>query len=175
MKLRLTIGIIGCVLLALLTPSILNAQTEDYGTSRKIRTCPSRLEPRRGRISVAQAKMYVICRHEKEDKYGPPRLHLIDILSLEIAPKSRPVTGRDIMYFPEMSIDVEKPAYDIRGSIITYGCMPISRDNFVTRGKTCQAYIQPKSSGACYLDTFGDWHCTLGGSGVFESRIPPAN
>ena len=115
---RLTLGIIGCTLLALLTPTLLNAQTQDYETKRKIRTYPSRVEPRRGPISLAQAKMYVTCEYEKEDECGSHNLKLIDILSLQIAPKSRPATMQNIVSFPYLSIDLEKPAYDIRGSII---------------------------------------------------------
>jgi hypothetical protein len=39
------ISTIGYMLLSLSTPSILNAQTRDYGTTRQPRTCPTRSQP----------------------------------------------------------------------------------------------------------------------------------
>jgi hypothetical protein len=72
MKLSFTLGLIGCTLLTFLTPSLLNAQPSgfDFGTNRRLRTCPSKTEPRSGRISVEQAKMYVACNYEEKGVFN---------------------------------------------------------------------------------------------------------
>ena len=80
---------------------------------------------------------------------------------------------QDIFRYPYMSIDLEKPAYDIRGSIIKYTCESATRNEGRNRGKNCRAYISPKSSGACYQNTFGDWHCVIGGPAKSETKMPP--
>jgi hypothetical protein len=126
MKSKLTLGIICCTMLTFLTPSILNAQTKNYGTNRQPRACASRLEPRTGPLSVDQAKKYVACDNEGLNKaviHSGYDMDFIDILSLQVAPKSRRVTIRDMQDF--LGIDAEKPAYDIRGSIVKYSCDPI--------------------------------------------------
>jgi hypothetical protein len=169
MKSRLTLSIIGGTLLTLLAPSILPAQANDYGTSRQLRTCPSKTEPRSGRISVEQAKIYAACYYEEQGVFNAS-VKFVDILSLQVAPKSRRVKGSE---FRRYQIDIEKPAYDIRGSMILYICQNTLGTSY-PRGQNCTVYREPKSSGMCYQTTFGDWYCLMGGSASTrpETKMP---
>jgi hypothetical protein len=171
MKSNLKLGIICCTVLTFLTPSTLNAQTSNYGTNRQPRTCASRLEPRTGPLSVAQAKKYVACDNEGPTfsvNHSGRNMKFIDILSLQVAPKSRPVTFRDIQDFT--GIDAQKPAYDIRGSVVKYTCNPIDSNI----GRNCMRERMPESDGMCYRKTFGDWHCYISGEriGGFQHDLP---
>lgn len=171
MKLRLTLGIIGCTLLTILASGILPVQANDYGTSRQRRTCPSRTEPRSGRISVEQAKMYVACYYEERAVFNAA-VDFVDILSLQIAPKPRRVRGVDLNLH---QIDIEKPVYEIRGSLIVYNCQNITEG--YPRGQNCRVSRAPKSTGKCYQTTFGDWYCVMGGSSLVrpETKMPAPN
>jgi hypothetical protein len=171
MKSRLTLSIIGGTLLTLLDPSILPAQANDYGTSRQLRTCPSRTEPRSGRISVEQAKIYAACYYEEQGVFNAS-VKFVDILSLQVAPKPR--RARDID-FRLHKIDIEKPVYDIRGSMIVYNCYNTLGSTSYSHGSNCSVYREPKSNGKCYQTTFGDWHCVMaGGSSVRPEHHMPA-
>jgi hypothetical protein len=171
MKSRLTRSIIGGTLLTLLAPSILPAQANDYGTSRQLRTCPSRTEPRSGRISIEQAKIYAACYYEEQGVFNAS-VKFVDILSLQVAPKSRRVKDSE---FRLHQIDIEKPIYDIRGSIVIYNCQNITQG--YPRGQNCRVSREPKSTGKCYQTTFGDWYCLLGGSSSArpETKMPAPN
>ena len=175
---RLTLGIIGCTLLALLTPTILNAQTADYGTTRRPRTCSSLAKPQQGKLTVEQAKMYFTCDSEREKtRYSPSdigSLHLIDDLSLKISPKSRPFNSTDLKHnyyhgAKSAGMDPDRPIYDIRGSYTSYTCFEIGRG--FKAGKNCDSW-RLSSAGICFLDTFGEWHCHMIGSGSRDQGIP---
>ncbi len=170
MKLRLTLGIIGYTLLTILA-SIQPAQANDYGTSRQRRTCPSRTEPRNGRISVEQAKMYVACYYEERAVFNAA-VDFVDILSLQIAPKSRRARDADLRLH---QIDIEKPIYEIKGSMIVHNCQNITEG--YPRGQNCRVSRIPKSMGKCYQTTFGDWYCVMGGSSLVrpETKMPAPN
>jgi hypothetical protein len=162
MKSKLTPTIIGCTLITILTSGILPAQSNDYGTSRQLRTCPSRTTPSSGRISVEQAKIYAACYYEEKPVFNAA-VDFVDILSLQVAPKSRRAKGAD---FRLHKIDIEKPIYDIRGSIVVYNCQNITAG--YPRGQNCRVSRVPNSTGKCYQTTFGDWYCTLGGASLVK-------
>lgn len=174
MKLRFTLGIFGCTLLTLLTPSILKAQAGDFGTNRQPRTCDSTSAPKSGRIDAAQAKIYAACEAEKPvNNYS---VRFIDILSLEVAPKPRRVNMRDLQEYP--NIDIEKPIYDLKGSVISYWCYRVSDSQFGYRaGRNCTIRRVPESTGRCFQNTFGNWNCGIGTySATSEQKMPaPAN
>ena len=169
MKSRLTLAIISGTLITILAPNILSAGANDYGTSRQRRTCPSRTEPSRGRISVEQAKIYAACYYEEKAVFNAS-VDFVDILSLEVAPKSRQARSAD---FRLHQIDIEKPLYDIRGNIVIYNCQNITPG--YPRGQNCRVSRIPKSTGKCYQTTFGDWYCVLGGTSLVrpETKMPP--
>lgn len=175
MKLKFTNWVMGCTLLTLLAPTILHAQTPEYGTTRRPRTCPSRVEPRTGAISVEQAKMYFMCGREKEtDFYGrlaTNYLMLVSDLTIQVAPKPRPFNfSTDGRY---LGIDTELPVYDIRGSFTTYFCSNRSSDI----GKNCLAHQNYIQQGICYRNTFGDWYCNMTGKRKMIGQYlpPPTN
>lgn len=166
MKLRLSLGLIGCTLMTILAPSIQPAQASlDFGTSRQLRTCPSRS----GRLTVEQVKKYVACYYEEKAPYEAS-VKFVDVLSVQIAPKPRRVRYNE---FRLHQIDIEKPIYEIRGSLIVYECRNITEG--YPRGQNCSVFREPRSTGKCYQTTFGDWYCMMGGSASLlrpERKMP---
>jgi hypothetical protein len=186
-----TNALIGCTLLTLLTPTSLlagiigsNLSDADYlnkfGTSRRQQTCPSRSEPRTGRLSVDQAIKYARCWFE-EDGYG---LNFVDFSNFQLSPPRR-ATGRDSI---GSSLDRNQPVYDIKAYAVSYHCTPISRvpdydPNFLgAPGKNCSLTGSDirdpiNSNGVCYKNLNERWTCRLG---ITDSRKniygpPPAN
>jgi hypothetical protein len=185
MKSKLTIGI-SITLLALLTPSILTAQSLPYGTARMPKTCPSRAEPKRGAPSVAQAKMYFTC--ESETEFGEVGtgatnsfIRLTDNLTMQVSPRSRPANGTDLKfnssYSGSLGLDTSQPVYDIRGSYDAYVCYDTTRNKpsypIHPVGANCNV-SRYTSAGICFRNTFGDWHCMMQGtSKKIGDKLPP--
>lgn len=169
------------MLLGILIPSTVIAETSTYGTTLKPRTCPSRTEPKTGALSLEQAKMYFICDNEWQN--GTPGqvsptsyITLIDNLNLKIAPRSRPFNQNDFTYAhyqggKVLAIDTEKPVYDIRGSYDSYTCFEINRS--FSAGKNCVITSFYDSSGICFRDTFDEWHCRMRGRSKMFHKMPP--
>jgi hypothetical protein len=175
------ISTIGYVLLALSTPSILNAQTRDYGTTRQPQTCPPRSQPTNGPIIAESAKKYLACLNEESPTVKPYR-HFFDVNSLQMAPKSRQATSAEINYFSYTgrNIDSDKPIYDFKANTTSYFCNPIANNPNPSypsnRGKSCLITRSPNSYGKCFQNTFGEWYCTItNGTGKREYGPPPAN
>lgn len=160
--------LVGCTAITLLIPNSLQARTVDYGTPRKPRVCPSRVEPKTGPINVNQAKMYFTCGSESESlgNIRQAQLVLIDDLTIEVAPRGRKFLKTDLNYIKEggkyIAIDTERPVYDIRGSFLLYSCRPIATTR--PAGRNCFGYRYPASQGICFQSTFGEWHCTMRGN-----------
>ena len=172
MKSRLTLSLIGCTLLTLLAPTITHAQNIDVGTNRQPRTCSSTSEPKTGPISAAQAMIYVACEAEgdRRVKMGGT-VYFIDILSLQVDPKPRQVTLRDVENYGE-TIDREKPTYTLMGSVVSYTCFGLG--NIYQRGQNCIGRRIPQSLGKCYKTPFKDWRCSMSTySQTSESKMPP--
>lgn len=167
----------------LLTPTSLKAQAKgDLGTNRQQQTCPSRLEPRTGVISAAQAKVYATCEAEADRPVkGSGRTDFIDIFSLQVNPKPRQAEYLDINYFGK---DIENSSvYDIRGTAVTYSCAVLdNRAGGGRPGKNClnthPADRKPNNSvGVCFKASSGDWRCRLsvGGGKGLQYGPPPGN
>lgn len=167
-------------MIALSTVTPLNAQNQSYGTDRRPQICKSRAEPKKGALSVEQAKKYFICDHERErDGTGFTNinsLNLIDDLKIQVAPRSRRFNRNDIVYSDEgggvyLPMDMDKPVYDIRGSYTSYSCMS---GRMFTPGENCDVESFTDSKGICFQTTFGDWHCSM--KGRFKEvgrKLPP--
>jgi hypothetical protein len=177
-----TIGAIGYMLLALSTPSILNAQTRDYGTTRQPQTCPPRTQPTNGSITTELAKKYLVCL--KEESVIKPYRHFFDVYSLQMAPKSRQATSAEINFFSYrgQNIDSDKPIHDFKANTTSYFCNPVQNNpnpsypSLDNRGKNCLISRSPNSYGKCFQNTFGEWYCTItNGTGKREYGPPPAN
>jgi hypothetical protein len=172
MKSRLIFGFIGCLLMTISTPSVLLAQQKDYGTNRQLRTCPSRTEPTRGRITVEQAKRYVACSFEEKPPFNGS-IKFVDVLSLEIAPKTRSAKPAD---FRLSNLDPTKPIYELRGSIVIYSCANVAGRSTPPPGQNCSISRDPKAEGKCYQTPFNEWHCVMRGAGLLkrpEHKMPP--
>lgn len=173
MKSRLTLSLIGCTLLTLLSPNITHAQYGDFGTNRQPRTCSSTSEPKTGRMSAAQAMTYVACQAEGDLQFKVMgALHFIDILSFQVDPKPRQVTFSDIQaYAYSDMIDEEKPIYILTGSVVSYTCFPIGSG---PRGQNCFVRRVPQSSGRCYKSRSRGWRCSMSTySRKEEHKMPP--
>jgi hypothetical protein len=161
MKSSLTFGIIGCAMLTAIISSIPNALAIDYGANRDRRTCPSRLAPTKGAISAAQAKVYVACSYEERPAGLAASIYFVDILSIQVAPKSRKAQGTEISIF---QIDIDRPVYDLKGSIVVYSCIKIKETGGIyPRGKNCLVNRVQDSRGICYQTTFAEWKCSMSG------------
>jgi hypothetical protein len=180
MRSRLTIGIIGWILLTLLTPTSLKAQPETrYGTSRQPQTCPSRSEPRTGRLSVPQALNYTRCWFEENSR----GVHFADISNFKFSPP-RQVTEQDsLQQWTINKIDRTQPMYDIKAHVVYYMCQPVSNNinpnYFGAPGKNCQLIGSVESnplnsSGICFKDLTEQWHCRLTVKGKPVYGPPPA-
>jgi tetratricopeptide (TPR) repeat protein len=177
MKSKLTISIIGSMLLTFLTPTSIKAQAKgDIGTNRQKQTCPSRLEPSTGVISAAQAIKYATCEAEADRpiKYAG-KTDFIDILSLQVNPKPRRAEYLDINYFGKAIAN--SPVYDIRGTAVAYSCR--SLDRFTPRGKNClNTHPDDRNSvGVCFKEPSGNWRCRLsvGGGKGLQYGPPPGD
>jgi hypothetical protein len=174
MKSKLTLGVIGIALMIDLVPNIVSAQARDYGTSRQLRNCPSRTAPTSGRISVEQAKEYVGCSYEEKVPFNGA-VKFVDVLSLEVASKPRQARSADTRL---SNLDIRKPIYDLRGSIVIHNCYNITgKSDMTTRGQNCSVYRNTKAVGKCYQTPFSEWHCVmiLGNNAIesAERKMPP--
>jgi hypothetical protein len=164
---KLAIGCALIVVLPLLPGVAVRAQTEattqptpNYGTTRQLRTCPDRAEPKKGRPSVSLATTYVACTFE--DRLGfSGALTFVGITDLQFAAKTRKVSLRDISTWPE--IDQTKPVYILRGTYSLYKCFRVSAT--YAAGANCNRTDVPKANGTCWQDNFGEWSCFLVGKG----------
>jgi hypothetical protein len=135
--------------------------TFNWGTSRVQRTCPDRTAPTSGKISVAQASVYVACSYEERPRTGAS-IDFVDILKLQIAPTRRKVLLSDIERWP--NINQKKPIYVLRGSVVLHQCYNITNNtNSPQQGANCTQSRVPKAIGTCWQDKFDDWFCFLGG------------
>jgi hypothetical protein len=178
MKSKLTISIIGSLLLTLLTPTSIKAQAKgDIGTNRQQQTCLSRSEPRKGAISAAQAVKYATCEAEADRIVKSSGMtNFLDISSLQVNPKPRRAEYRDIYYFGDAITN--SLVYEIRGSAVAYSCTAV--DSFPTsrRGKNClTTNINDRgpnnSSGVCVRFPSGNWRCKLDVGGSQDSQYGP--
>jgi hypothetical protein len=174
--------IIGCMMLALLTPTSLKAQQETaYGTSRQPQTCPSRSEPRKGLISAAQAMKYATCEAEGDKEVpSPGKAYFLDILSLQVSSPRR-VSEVDVAKY-QKTINTSKPVYDIKGRAVSYVCSQIAgtaRFAIAKRGKNCLVWGSTdndsiNSLGECYTDFADKWRCKLSVGKIPVQGPPPA-
>lgn len=182
---KLTFSIVGCASLLILMSNPSTAQTRNYGTTRTLRDCPSRIEPQTEGPSAEQAKRYFTCAIENEfmisNFIGGPILTLIDDLSIQVSPRSRRFTDADLRYTRQggknLIIDPDLPIYDIKGSYISYSCRTIDRTSGLYRevGKNCQVERFPDSIGICFRNAFGEWYCHMRGKPqkIADGVAPP--
>lgn len=124
-------------------------------------SCPNRKEPADGAPSPEQAAAYATCHLEGESSQ---MLYLVDKVVVTDVGKARTYNPLESVM---SQIDVDRPVYAIRGSYDGYQCRPISTSTVVDmgpkyqKGANCNLYRNVDAKGDCYVDTFGDWHCTM--------------
>ena len=142
-------------------PATLIAQRV-YPTNRSIRTCPSRVNPQRGAISLEQARAYFICRYERftgELGKTGSSYNFVNDLKMQMA-AARPPTGADLALGYEEEIDLKQPVYPIKVNYSDAGCPSYnpSYPNPRIDGK-CLVRDEVKAVGICFRSNFGEWHC----------------
>lgn len=148
------------VLIGLVAASLAMAQGVGvkFG-SREPAICANMKDPAKGAPSAQQVKRYVICGAEHQTGND---LFLVSDVQVEVG---KGVAFRDI---PEIhrpgNADPEGQVYQIRGSLKRYLCSTISTA-YPNRGKNCRVYNEPKATGECHKDNFGEWQCSLRDSG----------
>lgn len=146
-----------------------------YGT-RDPRTCGDRTAPAHGAPSAEQARQYVICELEQGDGSRP--LSLVTNLQVQVAAVSHP-PNQLVKEIGAATMDPREPIWDIRGSFTIYRCYALASlvaQNDFARTHNCWVSEQPKATGYCYKDTFGDWHCGMLGGAANNWRtnvLPP--
>jgi hypothetical protein len=97
----------------------------------------------------------------KSSSFGDS-VSLVSAVNLQFS-KARPYNaGTDSSW---SGIDVSQKLYDVRGSFTNWTCFLPGDPNIATfphKGKNCfKAVGVAGMQGACYRDTFGDWHCKV--------------
>jgi hypothetical protein len=142
----------------------------NWGTSRQLRTCPDKTNPKKGNMTVAMATTYVACFYEEREPYNAA-VTFVDILSLQTV--KRKVTPRDIGLWPD--IDRSRPVFTLRGSIVVHSCTNITNNEYSPKqGENCNRSDVPKAKGTCWVEVTGDWSCYLGGIDPSPKRKQPA-
>jgi hypothetical protein len=132
------------------------------------RSCSSRVEPRSGPLSSAEARAYVIC-----DNEGVTGESLILLARVHVQVSS----GRPYNYVTDnfQGIDTSRTVYDIRGSALSYACVKPG----LTLGDSqlCSRVEDPNAEGRCFQDANADWHCSWNASVAASTdtrlRAPP--
>lgn len=144
-----------------------------YG-ARDPQTCPSRKEPTKGVLTPQQATKYLICGVESESR---GLLYLMQAVKVEIG-KGTPYRDLSSIHRPG-NADTDGLVYQIRGSYQKYQCAPLQEKGpyqQANAGKNCAVYNEPKASGSCFRDNFGEWVCTMTSMGEQPTlnQPPPA-
>jgi hypothetical protein len=136
-----------------------------YGTTRTNRTCPSRVNPQRGRISLEQARTYFICRYENftgELGKNGSDFTFVDDLKMQMS-AARPPNRADLGLGYEEGIDLKQPVYPIKVSYTSTSCGARNLGEAGEEGKGNCLVRGVKGIGACFRNTFGEWHCKIRG------------
>jgi hypothetical protein len=133
-----------------------------YPTTRINRTCPSRVNPTRGGISLEQARTYFICRYESFT--GPlgkngSSYSFVDDLKMQMAAARRP-NGADHALGHEEDINLNQPVYPIKVSWRSTYCDARNPGDYgAGNDRMCLVRDEVKGVGICFRSTFGEWHC----------------
>jgi hypothetical protein len=142
-------------------PTTLIAQMT-YGTTRTNRTCPSRVNPQRGGISLEQARTYFICRYERFNGLlgkGNSSYSFVDDLKMQMA-AARPPTRADLGLGYQEDINLNQPVYPIKVSYRGTFCDARNPESLrEDRKGACLVTDEIKGVGICFRSTFGEWHC----------------
>lgn len=137
-----------------------------YG-SRDPMACSSKVAPKKGPISAAQAAQYVQCADEKLDSDG--YLFLNEHLKVTQVAKGRPFSGAGL--YGGGDVDPNTMVYAIRGSFDNYLCGKVMHGSVLENtGKNCALWHETHATGYCLRTNFGDWSCTM--SDLDAQQVP---
>jgi len=140
---------------------------EDFGT-REPATCDDRSQP----PTPETAARYFKCQVEGEQFY---EMWLVGNVKIQVAPKGRPYNPNNDLLD---GVDIDKPVYDIRGSYRQYVCESRSSSAWAEHpGRACAYWDATSAHGACWEDTFADWHCSMTDPKLYDriAGIAPPN
>jgi hypothetical protein len=108
---------------------------------------------------------------------GSRPLFLVTKVQVQVAAVSHP-PNLLVKEITAATMDPREPIWDIRGSFTLYRCDALASliaQNDFARTHNCWVSEQPKATGYCYKDTFGDWHCGLTGTVINwqTNSLPP--
>jgi hypothetical protein len=158
------------------TPSSLIAQMT-YGTTRTNRTCASRVNPKKGAISLEQAKKYFICRYETFTRplgKAGSFYTFVDDLNMQMA-AARPADGADRGLGYEEDIDLKQLVYPIKVSYLSTFCPARNIGEAGEAGKGKCLVRDVKGIGICFRNTFSEWHCKTRGKSTPAVWAMPRN
>ena len=151
----------GALLTACFTLTVSAALGQSLGAkygSREPRTCTSKKDPAKGVLSAEQASRYLVCGIEGE--INSNTLYLLENLKVEVG-KGTPIRQIAASQRPGTA-DPDGLVYQIRGSFRRYQCGILYRSGVLANeGKNCSIYEEPKATGSCFRDSFGDWACNM--------------
>ena len=138
--------------------------------SHNPRTCPQGSLSGGNAPTVKQATMSVVCNLE-----GPSvnnTLILISDVTVQIG-QGRSYTESNL--YNVTDADVHAQVYPIRGSLNRYICSPLPPAGIWPAGQQCSMFPGANAAGACYKNTFGEWHCTMAGglASQGKNKLPP--
>lgn len=139
-----------------------------YGT-REPAACPNR----KGPINAATARQYFFC--DYEGVKSRDNIYLASDVVIQVG------SARAFNYSLDSSataIDTRAPVFDIRGTYTSYQCgVQSTMLNAFANTHNCNKDVYTTAQGACWKDTFGDWHCSMAGKtgpGRVTAQMPPA-
>ena len=140
-----------------------------YG-SHNPRTCPPGSLSGGSAPTVTQATMSVVCNLE-----GPSIDNTLILLSEVTVQIGQGRSYNQANLYNVTDADVNAQVYPIRGSLKRYICSPLPPAGIWPAGQQCSMFPAAVAEGACYKNTFGDWHCTMAGGLGSQGRnkLPP--
>jgi hypothetical protein len=136
-----------------------------FGAHEPRTSCPPRKFA--GPPTARQAMDLLICDSEK---YVDGYLYLVSDVTVQTG-KSRPYSGWSDSGHTD--IDTTAAVWPIQGQMTNYQCS--RRDAMLTAdpNRNCIRTDHAQATGACYVSTFGEWHCAMGGAGAFMPGLQP--
>jgi len=143
--------------------------------SRDPRTCASRSDA----LTAETARQYFIC--DQEFTVGPnasgESIYLVADVTVQLGrPRPFDVLTDTFGFAQTNAIDPSQKVVPIRGSFNAYVCGKLGQINSAP-GSNCNLTTNPHATGLCFVNSFGDWHCTMTDlAGVREfkpSHAPP--
>ena len=110
-----------------------------------------------GKPTAAQVAQYIKCTLEGIADGG---LFLVE--NIQVREVGDAETIDDPSFYPD--IDIRKPMYPIRGSLLRYNC---EREGRVVewgkadKGANCLTSLETNAAGQCYMTTAGVWNCSM--------------